>query len=282
MKVAILGNGWIGNRLKDHLGGEMIPGKALTISGLDRIVSEMRPDVLINAVTHNEGSNVDACEINPSAVLFANSYVPLLAAEVALRNKIKLVHVSSGCIYGGGSVPLGEDDPPNFFDLYYSRTKVYAESALVPLAEKFGFLVVRLRIPLDNRKHPRNLLTKLISYRKVIDEPNSITYLPDFLCAVEALLREDAWGLFNVVNDGTLRYPDLMEVYKKYCPEFEYEVTTLEDLGLTRTNIVLDSSKVSKYWTARNINWVLDDCVREYLERRRSDVFEAKERTSVA
>jgi hypothetical protein len=135
----------------------------------------------------------------------------------------------------------------------------------MPMADKYGFLILRPRIPLDNKPHQRNILTKLIRYGKVIDEPNSVTYLPDFICAVEALLREDAWGVFNVVNDGTLRYPDLMDVYKAYRPDFKYEITTLKDLGITRTNVILDNAKVSKYWTARNINWVLDDCVREYV-----------------
>jgi dTDP-4-dehydrorhamnose reductase len=265
VKVAILGNGWIGKRLQEHLGGEILPGKVLSMAGLERLVSEVKPDVLINAATHNEGYNVDACEINKDRVLFTNSYLPLICAEVALRNKIKLVHISSGCIYDGNCVPLVEEEPPNFFDLFYSRSKIYSESALMPLAEKFGFLILRPRIPLDNRPHQRNILTKLIGYKKVINEANSVTYLPDFLYATEALLREDAWGVFNVVNDGVLLYPDLMDAYKRYRPDFNYEITTLKDLELTRTNVILNTSKLAKYWTSRNINWILDDCVREYI-----------------
>lgn len=263
MKIAILGNGWIGNKLKEHLGGEII-SSVTTLVGLENTILEMKPEVLINTVGHTGGNNVDACELNRDKTLVSNSLIPLIAAEVAVRNKVKFVHISSGCIYDGCPTALTEEDPPNFFDLFYSRTKIYAEGALKPMINKYGFLILRPRIPLDNKPHLRNILTKLIGYRKVIDVPNSVTYIPDLLCAVEALLKEDAWGIFNVVNDGTLKYPDLMEAYRVYRPEFQYEITTLEELGIKRTNVILDSSKLGKYWTARNINWLLDDCVREY------------------
>jgi dTDP-4-dehydrorhamnose reductase len=266
MKVAILGNGWIGNRLAEHLDGVIIPRHVYSIAELDAAVKDLKPDVLINAVASNGGDNVDCCEIDKDGTLFANTLIPIMAAEVAIRNKVKLVHISSGCVYDGCLMPLTEEDPPNFFDLFYSRTKIYSEGALVPMADKYGFLILRPRIPLDNRPHPRNILTKLIQYGKVIDEPNSVTYLPDFLNAVQALLRDDAHGVFNVVNDGTLRYPDLMEIYKEYVPEYEYTITTLQDLGIVRTNVILDTSKLNQYCIYRNINSVLKDCVRDYVE----------------
>lgn len=266
MKVAILGNGWIGNRLAEHLDGEIIPLRVATLNGLSDWINEIHPDVLINAVAHNGGDNVDCCEIDMDKTLLANSFVPIMAAEVCIRHGIKYVHISSGCVYDGCPMPLTEEDPPDFFELFYSRTKIYSEGALVPMVDKYGFLILRPRIPLDDRPHPRNILTKLISYGRVIDEPNSVTYLPDFLCAVQALLREDAHGVFNVVNEGTLRYPDLMEAYKVYKPDYQYTMTTLKELGIVRTNVILDTSKLSKYWTARNINDVLDNCVREYVK----------------
>jgi dTDP-4-dehydrorhamnose reductase len=264
MKTMILGNGWIGNKLKDRLQGYMVNSEVHLLADIEYQIEMFKPDVLINCIGHTGGPNVDFCEVDKVRTMESNSFIPIMAAEACIRHGIKLVHLSSGCIYDGER--FDESDEPNFFDLFYSRSKIYSESAIIPMAEKFGFLILRLRIPLDYIPHPRNILTKLIEYKKVIDEPNSVTYLPDFLCAVEALLREDAWGVFNVVNDGILRYPDLMEAYKVYRPEFKYEVTTLEELGIKRTNVILDEGKLSKYWEARNINWVLEECVRDYVE----------------
>ncbi len=76
--------------------------------------------------------------------------------------------------------------------------------------------------PWTSSPHPRNILTKLIKYKTIIDIPNSITYIPDFIKALEHLLKINAKGIFNLTNKGGLRYPALMDVYKKFVPDFEY------------------------------------------------------------
>jgi hypothetical protein len=85
------------------------------------------------------------------------------------------------------------------------------------------------------------VLDKLIKYKKVIDIANSVTYIPDFIRAVGHLIKIDARGVYNVVNKGALRYPDLMKVFQKYVPAFKFQVITLKKLGLARTNLILSS-----------------------------------------
>jgi len=114
------------------------------------------------------------------------------------------------------------------------------------MAKEYGILILRIRIPLDNRPHPKNILTKLIKYGRVIDIPNSVTYLPDFLKALRHLLKIKAYGIFNTVNKYGLRYPDLLEVYKKYVPDFTYTVIDYKKLGLVRTNLVMSVKKLEK------------------------------------
>ena len=56
---------------------------------------------------------------------------PYLAWEVAFRNPVKLVHISSGCIYHydySKQKPITEKDVPDYYNLFYSRTKIYAEA----------------------------------------------------------------------------------------------------------------------------------------------------------
>ncbi|MDI6759157.1 MAG: sugar nucleotide-binding protein [Candidatus Omnitrophota bacterium] len=45
------------------------------------------------------GPSVDYCDQDKDKTLMANAFVPLILAEVALRNNIKLVYISSGCIF---------------------------------------------------------------------------------------------------------------------------------------------------------------------------------------
>ncbi|MEW6075478.1 MAG: sugar nucleotide-binding protein [Candidatus Omnitrophota bacterium] len=267
-KILILGNGYIGKRLHEGLGAEVSDVKIYSLADAEEEIRKFNPSVLINAIGYI-GNTVDDCEQDKDKALMANAFVPLILAEAAMRNHIKLVHISSGCIYRFDYLsddPVTEDKTPDYFDLFYSRTKIYSEQPLRILSKSYPILIVRIRVPLDNRPHPRNLLDKLIKYKKIIDIPNSLTYVPDFIQATKHLLKIDATGIYNVVNKGTLKYPDLMYAYKKYVPGFEYEVVDLKNLALKRTNLIMSCDKLEKSgFKVRNIKDVLEECVKEYL-----------------
>ncbi|MBN1913370.1 MAG: hypothetical protein JW788_03110, partial [Candidatus Omnitrophica bacterium] len=101
--------------------------------------------------------------------------------------------------------------------------------------------------------------------KKIIDLPNSVTYIPDFLNAMRHLIDVRARGIYNVVNKGGLRYPDLMDAYKKYSPEFRYKVISIKKLHLTRTNLILSTRKLERSgFAVRKIKDVLNECVGSY------------------
>jgi 3,5-epimerase/4-reductase len=268
-KILILGKGFIGERLQEAFSCKMSAQRIHTFADAQKLINKFRPKIIINCIGHT-GRNVDDCELDINKTLMANTFAPIILAEVALRNKIKLVHISSGCIYAFNykkDKPIREEKIPDFFDLYYSRTKIYSERALEVLSQRFNILIIRIRIPLDNRPHPKNLLTKLINYKKVIGLPNSVTYIPDFVRALKHLIKIDAQGIYNVASKGALSYPDLMEVYKKYVPAFKYQVVDFEKLNMVRTNLALSTRKLERTgFKMRNIKKVLEECVREYLK----------------
>jgi 3,5-epimerase/4-reductase len=268
-KILILGKGFIGSRIQQALGFAVSDGLINTFSDAQALIRKFNPEVIINSIGFT-GRNVDDCETDISQTLLANSFVPIILAEAALRNKIRLVHISSGCIYHydySRESPIAEEKVPDFFDLFYSRSKIYSEQPLNILARSYPILILRIRIPLDNRPHPKNILTKLINYKKVIDIPNSITYIPDFIQALRHLIETDARGIYNVSNKGGLRYPELLEVYKKYVPAFEYTLIDYKQLNLTRTNLVLSTRKLEESgFKLRDIHEVLEECVCQYLK----------------
>ncbi|MFH0918064.1 MAG: sugar nucleotide-binding protein [Candidatus Omnitrophota bacterium] len=269
-KILILGKGFIGERLQKALSCRITDAFIKSYQDAERIVKQYKPKVIINCIGITGKSNVDDCELDIDGVLLGNSFIPVILAEVALRNQIKLVHISSGCIFNYDykkNKLIQEDSQDYFFKLFYSRSKIYAEKAIQVLARDYNILITRIRIPLLNAQHPKNVLDKLIKYKKVIDIPNSITYIPDFIRAIKYLIKIDARGVYNVVNKGGLRYPALMKVYQKYVPEFKFKVIVLKKLGLVRTNLLLSTSKLEKTgFKIRNINSVLEECVKEYLK----------------
>jgi dTDP-4-dehydrorhamnose reductase len=269
-KILILGNGYIANRLRKQWGCPLYDKKILCYQDALLAYQEHKPRVLVNCIGHTGKNNVDDCELVPDKCLFANTMVPIWLGEIAYRNPVKLVHISSGCIYHydyKNQRPITEEDVPDYYNLFYSRTKIYAEEVLNALSQRSNILIARIRIPLDIYPNPRNILTKLIKYITVIDIPNSVTYIPDFIKALEHLIKIDAKGTFNVTNKGALRYPALMDVYKKFKPGYDYKIIPLKNLHLDRTNLVLSVRKLERTgFKVRPIKDVLKECVENYVK----------------
>lgn len=268
-KILILGKGFIGERLREELDCRFDGSRINRLSDVDKIIKKYHPKIIINCIGVTGRRNVDDCELEKDATLLANSFVPVILAEACLRSNIKLVHISSGCIFNYDyrkSKPIKENSQDYFSRLFYSRSKIYAERSLEALGRDYNILIVRIRMPLFNGRHPKNLLTKLLKYNRVIDTPNSVTYIPDFVKALKHLIKINACGTYNLVNKGGLRYPELLRVYQKYVPNFKFKVAALKKLGLVRTNLILSISKLEKSgFKVRNINSVLEECVKGYI-----------------
>jgi hypothetical protein len=97
--------------------------------------------------------------------------------------------------------------------------------------------------------------------------PNSVSYIPDLIKALKHLIRTDKRGLYNIVNKGELQYPALLSVYKKYVPDFEYDVIDCRKLNLVRTNLILSTKKLEDSgFKIRPVNEVLEECVKTYTK----------------
>lgn len=264
-----MGKGYISTRMANEWGSPNTSARIDSFQDAQRLINKYKPKVLINCIGHTGRNNVDDCEKRPDHTLLANTFVPIFLAEACIRHNIKFVHISSGCIYDYNYTtdrPITEKIDPMYFDLFYSRTKIYAERALEILSRKNNVLISRIRIPLDDRPHKKNILNKLLCFKKVIDVPNSVSYIPDTIKAIEHLININAKGIYNVVNKGGLRYPELLDVYKKFVPNFSYTTMNYKKLPTPRTNLVLSTRKLEQSgFHVRPIKKVLNECVNNYL-----------------
>lgn len=267
--LLVLGRGFIGNRLAKAFQAEQNEFSILDYQGVETTLDQHpKSRTIINCIGFTGENNVDDCEDQVNKTLQANTFMPFYLAEACVRRKLRLIHISSGCIFHYDyikDVPLHEADTPNYFDLFYSRSKIYAEQGILPLCRSYPIVILRIRIPLDCIPHPKNILTKLIQFGKVIDTPNSITYLPTLICTIKNLLPKNVSGVFNVVNTGALSYPDILEEYRKFRPEFHYDVVSMKSLGLKRTNCLLSNQKLSHYYHPESVEDIIPSCVREYV-----------------
>ncbi|MEK7136745.1 MAG: sugar nucleotide-binding protein, partial [Patescibacteria group bacterium] len=210
---------------------------------------------VINCAGKTGSPNVDWCEDHKEETLRSNTLGPLVLLGECGKRDIHFVHLSTGCIYEG--TPLRshsasfagftEEDPPNFFGSFYSRSKGWADQIL----KDFPVLQLRLRMPFDDIPDPRNLITKLERYPRVLDAENSLTYIPDFLQAAAKLIERRRAGIYNIVNPGSLSPYRVMELYREIVEkDHRFERLTLADLPgavrAGRSNCILSTAKLEK------------------------------------
>lgn len=251
MKILIFGgNGYMGQEFLKIYPEALTP--RVDIADQQQIAAVLdveKPDVVINCAGKTGRPNVDWCEDHKEETIRANVLGPLVLNDECLKRGIYWVHISSGCIYEGdnGGKGFTEEDAPNFSGSFYSRTKLWSDQIL----KEFPVLIPRLRMPFDGSTHPRNLISKIRQYSKVLDVKNSLTYIPDFLNAVRTLIERRKTGIYNIVNPGLISPYGIMQLYKEIVdPSADFALLTLENMGSVvkagRSNCLLGTEKLEK------------------------------------
>lgn len=227
------------------------------VDELVRLLQDVRPACLINAAGYSGKPNVDACELHRDECLLANGVLPGIIRRACEQTGTPWGHVSSGCIYTGerpGGRGFTEDDAPNFCFRtdncsFYSGTKALGEEVLVGAEACY---IWRLRIPFNHEDSPRNYLSKLMRYDRLLDARNSLSHLDEFVAAaVDCLERRVPLGIYNLTNGGSITTREVVDLIKdsglageKDFEFFASESDFMQQAAKTpRSNCVLDNSK---------------------------------------
>jgi 3,5-epimerase/4-reductase len=245
MKILIIGKGFIGQRCAQKWSEAIVlEDKILSASDASAALEKHEPDVVLNAGGTTGRPNVDWCEEHPKETMLGNVALPINLAIACQEKQVYLLHLGSGCIfYGESPDPQGwkEDDFANPIAVY-SKAKYAADLALMNLPHTG---IARIRMPIDNVPHSKNLIDKLANYPKVIDVENSVTIVPDLIAVLHQLLEKKASGVFHATNPGTTKH-------KKTTKPHKNEWISAEDLvaqGLAkklRSNNFLQSANLKK------------------------------------
>lgn len=260
------GSGYVGQAYQALLAGKGIAFRNLRRADLDYTQPDVlraallrdRPEFLINAAGYTGKPNVDACELHKTECLFGNAVLPGFIAEACAAAGVPWGHVSSGCIYTGAR-PDGsgftETDTPNFTFRqnncsFYSGTKALGEEALAGASNVY---VWRLRIPFNNEENPRNYLTKLMRYAKLLEAANSISQLEEFVAATFACWEKRVpFGTYNVTNPGHVTTHEVVDLIRKSgvsTKEFSFFKSEDEFMHVAaktpRSNCVMSSAKLA-------------------------------------
>ena len=266
MILLLGGSGYVGlayQRLFTRLG---LPFRNLARKELDYanptlladFLADHRPEFLVNAAGYTGKPNVDACEDDKAATLFGNAVLPGRIREACERTGTPWGHVSSGCIYTGrpaGGGGFREDDFPNFsfragHCSFYSGTKALGEEVLAGAENLF---VWRLRIPFNEVDSPRNYLSKLMRYARLLEAENSISQLDEFVAATFACWqRRVPFGVYNVTNPGFVTTREVAGMIQRsgVCDkDFQFFTDEKEFMRTAartpRSNCVMDEGKLA-------------------------------------
>lgn len=276
----VFGAGFLGTIIGEKLGYKVLAHNEIDATSQEQVRDAIRqhnPQVVVNAVglTGGEGAiGVDFCETHKEDAVRLNVNVPVIIGTAAQDNQSYFVHLGSGCIYEGdnGGKGWNEEDAPNFVKNsypFYSFTKQTAEQRL--RMGEIPALIIRLRMPIHSKPHPRNLIDKLASYPRVIDIPNSMTSVDDMVEAIACLIEDRAKGVYNVTNPGITTAKEIMEMYQRIVDSsHKFEVMPVTELDsktkARRSNCVLNSGKLHWHFQMPEIHEALVRDLIRYAE----------------
>ncbi len=281
MIILLGGTGYVGGAFQKHLGALGLPFEVVSRKTVDythggrlaAFLRDRRPEFVINAAGFTGRPNVDASEVAKGECLAGNALLPGIIRSACEAANVPWGHVSSGCIYTGAR-PDGsgfrEVDTPNFSFRtnncsFYSGCKALGEELLEGAERCF---IWRLRIPFNEVDSPRNYISKMMRYDRLLDARNSLSQLEEFVAACFRCWRQRVpFGIYNLTNPGSVSTRDVVALIRKFglsSKPFEFfdsEEQFMATAAKTpRSNCVLDVSKAQAAG-------ILMDPVHEALEK---------------
>lgn len=173
---------------------------------LNSIILELNPDIIINSI----GILNKNAEDNPSNTIFINSYFPKYLEERFKNTNIKLIHLSTDCVFSGDIGNYNEISIPDGKDLY-AKTKILGE------INNNKDLTVRTSIIGPELKHNGTGLfhwfmkqnANGIGYSKVIW--SGVTTLQLGKC-LDIMIENDLSGLYNLTSKASISKYELLKI----------------------------------------------------------------------
>lgn len=311
--IFLLGaSGYVGGAFQRELTRRGLPFEPISRARLDysrfRVLvdalKERRPRLVIHCGGFTGKPNVDACETQRTETVLGNIVLAQTVAQACDVAGVRLGAVSSGCVYSGakvqgddGSWTLREDlnapdlagllgarsprirgfretDPANFTfehgSSFYSGTKAIAEKTLAEFPSTY---VWRLRMPFEERNHPRNYLAKLQTYPKLYQNWNSLSHVGDFVRACLDLAQAELpGGAYNIVNPGYASTREVVAMIEKlqrpgWQPAFFRDDTEFYGTAATarRSNCILETEKLTAAGIKiRDVEAALADSIKQW------------------
>ncbi|MBR9703235.1 SDR family oxidoreductase [Candidatus Woesearchaeota archaeon] len=201
------------------------------------LLEKICPETVINCIGVIKSSNVS--EENMQEI---NDDFPHLLAQECSQRGIRLLQISTDCVFSGKKGKYSEEDTPDPEDLY-GRTKLNGEIYMPP------HLTIRTSIIGVELNHEKSLISWFLSnkigstikgFTKAVWSGLTTRALAKILFTFAIGENKEVTGLIHVAGDSISKY-DLLQLFKKY---FVHEVNIVSDESFV-CNRSLISKKIS-------------------------------------
>lgn len=180
------------------------------IADAEKFVKEFKPDAVINCV----GILNKVAEDNKPLAVMVNSYLPHYLGELCTNSEVKLVHISTDCVFDGKK---GEYTEESFKD----ATSFYGQSkALGEINDNQNLTLRTSIVGPDMNANGIGLFQWFMNqtgeaggYDKVIW--TGVTTIELAKC-IEKAIENNLTGLRHVVNNGKIDKYSLLNLFKNY------------------------------------------------------------------
>ena len=178
---------------------------------LKKSIEDISPNVIINSI----GVLVNESNNNIKNAIYINSYLPHLLVDICNSMNIKLIHISTDCVFlGDKKEPYIESDIKDGQDIY-AKTKILGEviddthltirtSIIGPCIKKDGQGLFHWFM---NQNEVIN------GYKKAIW--SGVTTL-QLAKGIDFFISNDIKGLYHLTNNSSISKYELLKLFKKY------------------------------------------------------------------
>jgi nucleoside-diphosphate-sugar epimerase len=117
-------------------------------------------------------------------------------------------------------------------------------------------------MPFGDNDHPKNFLTKMKKYAKLISYDNSLSYMPD-VAAVAVKMATDRsipTGIYNVCNPGFSNAKEIVNmlgIEKEFFTEDEFSQAVVA----ARSNCILATDKLQSVFPIQSVKQALQTAI---------------------
>lgn len=183
--------------------------------GVNRLVDEERPDVIINCAAH---TGVDQCETQEELAFAINALGPKYLGMAAERIGAKMIQVSTDYVFDGKQdKPYVETDRPNP-QCVYGITKLAGEEQAAKVCSRL-FIVRTAWLYGDGKNFVRTMLRLAKEhdhFTVVNDQFGSPTSAAELARMILFLVKTERYGIYHGTCEGSTNwYRFAMEIFRQ-------------------------------------------------------------------